>query len=51
MARLGGEADPTHMASFIRHLEPCIIPDASHMLHHEQPGVLAQAIESFLERT
>jgi len=49
LARLGGEADPAHMANFIRHLEPCIIPDASHMLHHEQPGLLARAIEAFLE--
>lgn len=51
MARLGGEADPVHMAQFIRRLEPCCIPDASHMLHHEQPGLLARAIEAFFERT
>lgn len=49
--RLGGEADPAHMASLIRRLEPCVVPDAGHMVHHERPDLLARAIESFLART
>lgn len=51
MGRLGGEADPAHMAGFIRRLEPCIIQEASHMVHHEKPEALARAIEAFLGRT
>jgi pimeloyl-ACP methyl ester carboxylesterase len=51
LTRMGEDATPENMARFIRRLEPCVIPDASHMLHHEQPGLLARAIESFLDRT
>lgn len=51
MGRLGGAADPAHMAGFIRRLEPCTIPDASHMLHHERPELLAREIEAFFART
>jgi pimeloyl-ACP methyl ester carboxylesterase len=39
------------MARLIRRLEPRVIPDASHMVHHERPGELALAIAAFLERT
>ncbi|MDH5208587.1 MAG: alpha/beta hydrolase [Burkholderiaceae bacterium] len=49
LARLGADADPAVMARHIRRLEPCTVPDAGHMVHHEQPGRLAQAIETFLE--
>jgi pimeloyl-ACP methyl ester carboxylesterase len=38
------------MARFIRRLEPCLIPDAGHMVHHEQPERLAREIEDFLAR-
>jgi len=50
LARIGEDARPENMARFIRRLEPCVIPEATHMLHHEQPELLARAIESFLER-
>jgi pimeloyl-ACP methyl ester carboxylesterase len=33
-----------------RHLTERIIPDAGHMLHHDQPERLAEAIEEFLAR-
>ena len=49
--RLGAEAEPAYMARFVRRLETCTIPDAGHMVHHEQPELLAQAIEAFLERS
>jgi pimeloyl-ACP methyl ester carboxylesterase len=39
------------MARLIRRLEPCVIPDASHMVHHERPELLAREIDAFLERT
>jgi pimeloyl-ACP methyl ester carboxylesterase len=39
------------VARWIRPLEPCVIEDASHMVHHEQPERLAREIEAFLERT
>jgi pimeloyl-ACP methyl ester carboxylesterase len=51
LARIGEDARPGNMARFITRLEPCVIPDASHMLHHEQPELLARAIEAFLGRT
>jgi pimeloyl-ACP methyl ester carboxylesterase len=51
LPRLGDDGRPEHMAHIIRRLEPCIIEDASHMLHHERPAELAHAIEAFLERT
>jgi pimeloyl-ACP methyl ester carboxylesterase len=48
--RLGNDGSPETMARFVRRLEPCVIPDAGHMVHHEQPERLAQEIEAFLER-
>ena len=51
LPRLGEDGRPEHMARLIRRLEPCVIPDASHMVHHECPEVLAQEIEAFLVRT
>jgi pimeloyl-ACP methyl ester carboxylesterase len=50
LPRLGEDARPENMARVIRRLEPCVIPDAGHMVHHEQPELLARAIEAFLER-
>ena len=51
LPRLGADGEPENMARLIRRLEPCVIPDASHMVHHERPGELALAIAAFLERT
>jgi pimeloyl-ACP methyl ester carboxylesterase len=51
LPRLGADGKPEHMARLIRHLEPCVIPEASHMVHHERPELLAQEIEAFLART
>jgi pimeloyl-ACP methyl ester carboxylesterase len=51
LPRLGEDGQPASMARLIRRLEPCAIPDASHMVHHERPKQLAHAIEAFLERT
>jgi len=51
LPRLGEDGQPASMARLIRRLEPCAIPDASHMVHHERPEQLAHAIEAFLERT
>jgi len=50
LARLGDDGRPESMARIIRHLEPCVIEEASHMLHHERPEALAREIEAFLER-
>ncbi len=51
MPRLGEDARPETMARLIRRLEPCVIDDASHMIHHERPAELAREIEAFLDRT
>jgi pimeloyl-ACP methyl ester carboxylesterase len=51
MPRLGNDARPENMARLIRRLEPCVIYDASHMVHHERPVELAREIEAFLDRT
>jgi pimeloyl-ACP methyl ester carboxylesterase len=51
LPRLGEDGRPEHMARIIRRLEPCVIEDASHMVHHEQHAELAAAIEAFLART
>jgi pimeloyl-ACP methyl ester carboxylesterase len=51
LSRLGEDGRPERMSSIIRRLEPCVIEDASHMLHHERPAELARAIEAFLDRT
>ena len=50
MARLGAEGQPEAMARFVTRLEPCLIEDAGHMVHHDQPERLAAAIEAFLGR-
>jgi len=50
LPRLGEDARPETMARFVRRLEPCLIPDAGHMVHHEQPERLAREIEAFFER-
>jgi pimeloyl-ACP methyl ester carboxylesterase len=50
LKRLGADGSPETMARFVRRLEPCVIADAGHMVHHEQPERLAGEIESFLER-
>jgi len=50
LERLGEDGRPENMARIIRRLEPCAIPDAGHMVHHEQPERLAAEIEAFLQR-
>jgi pimeloyl-ACP methyl ester carboxylesterase len=51
LPRLGEDGTPERMARLMRRLEPCVIPAASHMVHHERPELLAQEIEAFLART
>lgn len=51
LPRLGEDGRPDNMARIIRRLEPCVIDDASHMVHHERPVELARQIEAFLDRT
>ena len=51
LPRLGADGQPENMARLIRRLEPCVIQEASHMVHHERPEVLAQEIEAFFART
>ena len=51
LSRQGEDALPENMARHIRRLEPCWIPGASHMAHHDQPELLAREIEAFLERS
>jgi pimeloyl-ACP methyl ester carboxylesterase len=51
LPRHGADALPENMARHIRRLEPCWIPGASHMAHHEEPGLLAREIEAFFARS
>jgi pimeloyl-ACP methyl ester carboxylesterase len=48
LPRLGEDASPARMAELIQGLQGCMIADAGHMLHHEQPQAVAAAIEDFL---
>jgi pimeloyl-ACP methyl ester carboxylesterase len=48
LPRLGADASPARMAELIENLQGCVIEDAGHMLHHEQPQAVAAAIEDFL---
>jgi pimeloyl-ACP methyl ester carboxylesterase len=50
LPRLGEDGRPENVARCIGRLEPCTIPGAGHMVHHEQPARLAAEIESFLQR-
>ena len=50
LPRLGEDGQPGNMARIIPRLEPCVVPDAGHMVHHEQPERLALEIEAFLAR-
>ncbi len=45
------DADLAFRKSCFRNLQECVIPGAGHMLHHDQPERLAEAIEDFLART
>jgi pimeloyl-ACP methyl ester carboxylesterase len=51
LPRLGEDGLPENMARIVRRLEPCVIYDASHMVHHERPDELAREIEAFFDRT
>ncbi|MGI9247315.1 MAG: alpha/beta fold hydrolase [Steroidobacteraceae bacterium] len=48
LARLAGVADPDAMRRHLPHLEPHAVPDAGHMLHHDQPEAVARLVEDFL---
>lgn len=48
LPRLGEDASPARMAELIPGLRACLVEDAGHMLHHEQPLAVAAAIEDFL---
>ena len=45
------DADLAFRKSCFKNLHECVIPGAAHMLHHDQPELLAEAIEDFLART
>jgi pimeloyl-ACP methyl ester carboxylesterase len=49
--RLRGEGAPEAMRRFVPQLRACTIADCGHMLHHDQPERLAQAIEAFFTST
>jgi len=51
LPRLGEDARPENVARLIGRLESCVIEDAGHMVHHEQPERLARAIERFFAHT
>ena len=51
LAALGDDATVERMSTLVRHLEPCVIPDSGHMIHHDQPAALAAAVVAFLDRT
>jgi len=51
LSRLGEDGTAENMAKIIPNLQPCVIPDASHMVHHEQAEVLAREIQVFLAET
>ena len=51
LPRLGEDGLPENMARIVRRLEPCVIYDASHMVHPERPGALAREIAAVLDRT
>lgn len=49
-ARLQGAGDPEAMRRHIARLEPHVVPDSGHMLHHDQPEAVARIVEEFLGR-
>ena len=51
MSSLGADATVERMSGLIRGLEPVEIAAASHMIHHDQPAVLAATIVDFFGRT
>jgi pimeloyl-ACP methyl ester carboxylesterase len=51
LAALGDDATVERMSTLVRSLEPCVISDAGHMIHHDQPAALAAAVVAFLDRT
>jgi pimeloyl-ACP methyl ester carboxylesterase len=47
-ARFGDDAAIERMRSFVPQLTAVTIDDASHMVHHERPDALAEAVENFM---
>jgi pimeloyl-ACP methyl ester carboxylesterase len=45
-----GAADIAERRAAFRDLRHVILPEAGHMLHHDQPGALARLLEEFLAR-
>jgi pimeloyl-ACP methyl ester carboxylesterase len=48
LARLHGAGDPERMRTLIPRLEPCVVEEAGHMLHHDQPRRVAAIIDEWL---
>lgn len=48
LARLHGAGDPEAMRRHIAQLEPHVVPASGHMLHHDQPELVARIVETFL---
>jgi pimeloyl-ACP methyl ester carboxylesterase len=51
LKRLGRDGEPVSMSALIPGLRHCVVPEASHMVHHDQPELLAAEIEAFLAST
>lgn len=50
LPRLGDDANPAVLRRNFRNFEYHVLPEAGHMVHHEQPEQLAALIEAFLDR-
>jgi pimeloyl-ACP methyl ester carboxylesterase len=48
LARLHGAGDPQRMRTLIPRLEPHVVEQAGHMLHHDQPGRVAALLDEWL---
>lgn len=48
LPRLGADGTPEHFASVYPNLRIATLPEAGHMMHHEQPAELATLIEPFM---
>jgi len=49
LSRLRGAGDPEQVRQLIPQLEPRVVAEAGHMLHHDQPAAVARLLQQFLE--
>ncbi len=50
-ARLGADGTDEYVGAIFRNLSIATLPEAGHMMHHEEPAAVAALIESVLART